>query len=116
MRVTPRCRITRGDSRSLQGRKVAIEATGQRELVKGGIRSSVVLVVLVVPLLVACWLVSARRPIGQGTLGMYIAAVVLLIACEHWLSFDDKWGSALRGSWTDFLYVAVASLMDKVTF
>jgi sterol desaturase/sphingolipid hydroxylase (fatty acid hydroxylase superfamily) len=47
---------------------------------------------------------------------MYVAAAALLVACEQWVPFDREWGSAIRGSRTDFLYVIVASAMDKAIF
>jgi sterol desaturase/sphingolipid hydroxylase (fatty acid hydroxylase superfamily) len=84
--------------------------------VKNAIRRSVVWLVVVGPLLAACWAVGAGRPIGPLTLGIYAAAVGILILCEHWLSFSSDWGSAIRGSRTDFLYVAVATVLDKATF
>jgi sterol desaturase/sphingolipid hydroxylase (fatty acid hydroxylase superfamily) len=40
----------------------------------------------------------------------------LLILCEHWLAFDRGWGSAIRGSKTDFVYVIVATALEKATF
>ena len=68
------------------------------------------------PLLAACWCVSEQRPLGGLTLGVYIAVVGLLILCEHWLAFDRGWGSAMQGSKTDFLYVIIATVMDKASF
>ena len=68
------------------------------------------------PLLAACWGVSQQRPLGSLTLGVYVAVVGLLILCEHGLAFERAWGSAVRGSKTDFLYVIVATAMDKASF
>ena len=72
--------------------------------------------VVVVPLLAACWRVSEQRPLGELTLGIYVAVAGLLILCEHWLAFNTEWGSAIRGSRTDFLYVLIATVMDKASF
>lgn len=85
-------------------------------LVKEAVRRSVVLLVVVVPLLVACWHLGTHGPLGGLTLGIYVAVAGLLVVCEHWLAFDRTWGSAVRGNRTDFLYVIVASVMDKATF
>jgi ornithine lipid hydroxylase len=73
-------------------------------------------VVVVGPLLAACWRVSEQRSLGELTLGVYVAVAGLLILCEHWLAFNREWGSAIRGSKTDFLYVIIATLMDKASF
>jgi sterol desaturase/sphingolipid hydroxylase (fatty acid hydroxylase superfamily) len=72
--------------------------------------------VVVVPLLAACWWVSEQRPLGELTLGVYVAVAGLLILCEHWLAFNRAWGSAIRGSKTDVLYVIIATVMDKLSF
>jgi sterol desaturase/sphingolipid hydroxylase (fatty acid hydroxylase superfamily) len=72
-------------------------------------------VVVVGPLLAACWCLSGQRPLGELTLGIYVAVAGLLILCEHWLAFDREWGSAIRGSKTDFLYVIIATSMDKAS-
>ncbi len=72
--------------------------------------------VVVGPLLAACWRVSEQRPLGGLTLGIYVAVAGLLILCEHWLAFNREWGSAIRGSKTDFVYVIIATLMDKASF
>ena len=95
---------------------IEIDGKVHRELLKDAIRRSVVLVVLVGPLLAAYWCVGAQRPLGPLTLAIYVAAVGVLILCEQWLSFTKEWGSALRGSRTDFLYVLIATLMDKASF
>jgi sterol desaturase/sphingolipid hydroxylase (fatty acid hydroxylase superfamily) len=87
-----------------------------RELLKEAIRRSVVLVVVVCPLLAACWQVSQQRSLDELTLGVYVAAAGLLILCEHFLAFSSEWGSAIKGSKTDFLYVIIATLMDKASF
>jgi sterol desaturase/sphingolipid hydroxylase (fatty acid hydroxylase superfamily) len=89
---------------------------GQRELLKGFIRRSVVLLTVVVPLLAACWSLGEQRPLGTLTFGVYVAVAGLLIASERWLAFDRAWGSAIRGSRTDFLYVIVATALEKATF
>ena len=96
--------------------RVEIDAAGYRELLRDAISRSVVWVLVVGPLLAACWYVGAQRSLGQLTLGIYVAAVGLLVLCEYWLAFNEEWGSAIRGSWTDFLYVAIATLMDKASF
>jgi ornithine lipid hydroxylase len=91
-------------------------AGAPRALVRELARRSVVLAVLALPLLAATWRVSAARPLGGLGLGLYVAVAGLLVVCEHWLAFDDAWGSALGGSPTDFAYVVVATVMDKATF
>ena len=80
------------------------------------IRRSLVLVALAGPLLAACWWVGTQRPLGALTLGVYIAVAGVLILGEHWLAFDRAWGSAIRGSKTDYLYVIVASAMEQASF
>jgi sterol desaturase/sphingolipid hydroxylase (fatty acid hydroxylase superfamily) len=91
--------------------------TGQHTgLLKEAIRRCLVLVALAGPLLAACWWVRDQRPLGGLTLAVYIAVAGVLILCEHWLAFDRGWGSAIRGSKTDFLYVIVASALEKVSF
>ena len=108
------------DERALNARQVVerdkIQAVGDHGLLKGGIRRSVVLLVVAVPLLAACWSVSERRPLGALTFGIYVAVAGFLIGCERWLAFDRAWGSAMRGSKTDFLYVIIATVMDKASF
>ena len=66
-----------------------------------------------VPLFAACLRVSGQRSLAGFTFGIYLAVAALLVACEHWLPFDRRWRSAVQGSWTDFAYVIIASLMDK---
>jgi sterol desaturase/sphingolipid hydroxylase (fatty acid hydroxylase superfamily) len=73
-------------------------------------------VVIVGALLAACWRVSGQRPLGGLTVGIYAAAAGLLILCEHWLAFNREWGTAMGGSTTDFLYVIIATAMDKGSF
>lgn len=87
-----------------------------RQILRETVRRSVVWLVVVCPLLAACWQVSEQRPLGELTLGIYIAVAGFLILCEHWLAYSKEWGSAIRGSKTDFLYVIIASLMDKASF
>jgi sterol desaturase/sphingolipid hydroxylase (fatty acid hydroxylase superfamily) len=95
---------------------VATQRGRHGNLLKEVARRSVVLAVVVGPLLAACWWVTEQRPLGGLTLGVYVAAAGLLILCERWLAFDGAWGSALRGSRTDFFYVGIATLMDKAIF
>jgi len=80
------------------------------------LRRSVMMAVVAVPLLAASWRVSGGRPLGLFSFEIYLAVAGLLVLCEHWLPFDPRWRSALRGSKTDFAYVIVASVMDKATF
>jgi sterol desaturase/sphingolipid hydroxylase (fatty acid hydroxylase superfamily) len=80
------------------------------------LKKSVVWVVVVAPLLAACWCVTARYPLGALTVGIYVAVAGFLVLCESWLTFDREWGSAIRGSKTDFLYVIIATVMDKASF
>jgi ornithine lipid hydroxylase len=96
--------------------EVEIQRGGRNVLLREAIRRSVVLVVIGGALLAACWRVSAQRPLGELTLGIYIAVAGLLMLCEHGLAFNHGWGSALRGSKTDFLYVIIATAMDKASF
>jgi len=72
--------------------------------------------VVAVPLLAVTWRVSGDRPVGLFTFEIYLAVAGLLVLCEQWLPFERGWGSAVRGSKTDFAYVIVASAMDKVIF
>src|SRR5262245_42344616 len=104
---------------STQGRMVVgLNTRGEqpKELLKEVARRSVVLTILAVPVLAACWRVNGGRPLGWLAFGLYVAAAGLLVACEHWLPFEHRWGSAIQGSRTDFLYVIVASAMDKAMF
>jgi ornithine lipid hydroxylase len=84
------------------------------ELAKDVVRRTLVLAVLMVPLVAACWRASGPRSLGGLTFGTYLVVAGLLVACEHWLPFDRRWRSAVQGSRTDFAYVILASLMDKV--
>ena len=77
---------------------VEAQRGGPKELLKEAIRRSVVWVVVVGPLLAACWRVGEQRPLGALTLGIYVAVAGLLIVCEHWLAFNQAWGSAIRGA------------------
>lgn len=72
--------------------------------------------VIVVPVLLACWSLSAQQPLGTLTFGVYVVVAALLIASERWIAFDQTWGSAIHGSITDFTYVIVATSLDKATF
>ena len=92
-----------------QGREV-------RGLLKEAIRRSVVLIVVVCPLPILWWRVSEHLPLGNLTLGLYVAAAGLLILCEQTLAFNKEWGSAIRGNKTDFLYVIAATLVEKASF
>jgi sterol desaturase/sphingolipid hydroxylase (fatty acid hydroxylase superfamily) len=85
-------------------------------LLKEAVQRSLVLIALAGPLLAACWWVREQRPLGALTLGVYIAVAAALILCERWLAFNHAWGSAIRGSGTDFIYVIVASLTEKASF
>ena len=58
---------------------------------------------------------SGDRSAGL-TFGVYVAVAGLLILCEQWLAYDRQWGSAMRGSKTDYLYVVIATVMDKASF
>src|SRR5262249_39086307 len=91
-----------------------VEGFDRPELAKGVVRRTLVLAVLMVPLVAVCWRASGGLSLGGLTFGTYVAVAGLLVACEHWLPFDPRWRSALQGSWTDFAYVILASLMDKV--
>lgn len=95
---------------------IETQGGGLRKLLKEAIRRSLVLVVVVAPLLVVCWQASEDRPLGKLTLGIYIGVAGLLILCEHALAFSEKWGTAVKGNVTDFLYVAAAALTEKLTF
>jgi sterol desaturase/sphingolipid hydroxylase (fatty acid hydroxylase superfamily) len=87
-----------------------------KKLLKEAIRRSVVLLVIVAPLLAACWRVTEQRPLGALTFGLSVAVVGVLVLCEHWVAFNHEWGSALGGSKTDVFYVIIASVMDKMSF
>jgi sterol desaturase/sphingolipid hydroxylase (fatty acid hydroxylase superfamily) len=93
-----------------------MQMEGPKRLLKEAIRRGVVLLVIVAPLLAACWRVTEQRPLGALTFGLYVAVVGLLVLCEYWLAFDPQWGSALGGSKTDLFYVIIASVMDKMSF
>ena len=80
------------------------------------LRRSLVPLVVVVPLLVVGWQASGDLPIGKLTLGIYVAVAGLLVLCEWALAFEDRWGSTLKGSLTDFVYVGAATLLEKATF
>jgi sterol desaturase/sphingolipid hydroxylase (fatty acid hydroxylase superfamily) len=97
---------------------IPLAATRRRPtaLLTETLRSSLVAVALAVPLLVVTWWASVERPLGRITLGIYLAVAVLLVACEQWVPFDRRWGSAIRGNRTDVAYVIVASAMDKAMF
>ena len=86
------------------------------ELLKGAVRRSLVLVVVVAPLLVVGWQASAGRPIGKLTLGIYVGVAGLLVLCEYALAFSQEWGTAVKGNLTDFVYVGAATLTEKATF
>ncbi len=96
--------------------RIEIQGGEHRGLLKEAIGRSIVLVVVVCPLLAACWQVSENLPLQNLTLGLYVAAAGLLILCEHSLAFNAEWGSTIRGNRTDFLYVIVATLTEKASF
>jgi sterol desaturase/sphingolipid hydroxylase (fatty acid hydroxylase superfamily) len=80
------------------------------------LRRTLVVAVILVPLVAACWYVSDQRSLGQFSVGIYLAVAGLLVLCEHLLPFDRGWGSAVRGNRTDFTYVVLAAAMDKIVF
>lgn len=86
------------------------------ELLKSTARRSIFALVVLVPMLIVCWQVARGRPIGELTLGIYVSIAALLILCEYALAFDPRWGSAIKGRLTDFLYVGVASSLEKLSF
>jgi len=86
------------------------------DLLKQAVRRSLFPLVVIAPLLVACWQVSQGRPLGKLTLSIYVAAAGLLILCEYALAFSEEWGTAVKGNLTDFVYVGAASLTEKATF
>jgi len=67
-------------------------------------------------MLPACWYASRDLPTGILTLGIYVSVAALLIASEYAINFDGDWGMAIGGNLTDFLYVGVGSITEKVTF
>jgi len=95
-----------------------IDARPERaqDLLEDVLRRGIVVAALAIPVLVACWRLSAQRPLGGLSFAIYVAVAALLTAAEHWLPFQRHWGSAIRGSRTDLVYVVVASLMDKAMF
>jgi sterol desaturase/sphingolipid hydroxylase (fatty acid hydroxylase superfamily) len=85
-------------------------------LLKQAVRRSLFPLVVIAPLLVACWQVSQGRPLGKLTLSIYVAAAGLLVLCEYALAFSEEWGTAVKGNLTDFVYVGAAGLTEKATF
>lgn len=85
------------------------------EVLRETVRRSIVLVVVVLPLLAVIWQASAGLPLGKLTLAIYVAVAALLILCEYALAFDERWGTALKGNLTDFVYVGAAALTEKAT-
>jgi sterol desaturase/sphingolipid hydroxylase (fatty acid hydroxylase superfamily) len=73
-------------------------------------------VVVVCPMLALCWQVGEAIPFERLTMGVYIGIAALLILCEHFFAFRNEWGSAIRGTKTDFVYVIVATLIEKGSF
>jgi sterol desaturase/sphingolipid hydroxylase (fatty acid hydroxylase superfamily) len=71
---------------------------------------------LICPLLVASWQVSENLPLENLALGIYVAVAVLLILCEYFLAFRGDWGTTIRGTKTDFLYVIVGAGLERVSF
>lgn len=96
--------------------RVTAPARAWRRLPRELLRRSLVPLVVVVPLVLACGQASAQLPLGKLTLGIYVAVAGLLVLCEYALAFEDTWGMAIRGKLTDFVYVAAASLTEKATF
>ncbi len=94
---------------------VDIPAAGATTRFQDVLGRTVVLLAVAVPLLVVC-AAGGQRPLGTLTVGIYVAVAALLVACEHWVAYDGAWGSALRGTRTDVIYVVLATLMDKATF
>jgi len=80
------------------------------------IRRSIFVLVVGVPLLPVCWYATHDLPIGNLSLGLYIAVAAVLVACEYALSFHEDWGTAIKGHITDFIYVGVGSATEKATF
>jgi sterol desaturase/sphingolipid hydroxylase (fatty acid hydroxylase superfamily) len=91
-------------------------AAGSTGLVGEIVRRGISVAVVVAPMIAACWWVSTHHPLGGFSFAIYVAVAGLLVLCEHWLPFDRRWGSAMRGNRTDVLYVIVATAMDKATF
>jgi len=87
-----------------------------RGLLRKAIGRSVFLVVVVCPMLALCWQMGDQIPFDRLTIGVYIAIAGLLILCEHFFAFRSEWGSTIRGTRTDFLYVIVASLIEKASY
>jgi sterol desaturase/sphingolipid hydroxylase (fatty acid hydroxylase superfamily) len=87
-----------------------------QDLLEDVLRRSIVVAALAIPVLVACWRLSAHRPLGALSFAIYVAVAALLAVSEHRVPFQPQWGSAIRGSRTDVIYVVVASLMDKAMF
>jgi sterol desaturase/sphingolipid hydroxylase (fatty acid hydroxylase superfamily) len=92
------------------------QGAGPRGALAEAVRANVILAVIVAPLLVVCWWASGQHALGALTFGIYLAVAALLVLCELWIPFEPRWGSAVRGSVTDFTYVIVATAMDKATF
>jgi sterol desaturase/sphingolipid hydroxylase (fatty acid hydroxylase superfamily) len=86
-----------------------------RVLLTETVRRSVFLAVVVLPMLVVVWKAGAGEPLGTLTLGIYIVVAGLLICCEYALSFNEDWGTAIKGNLTDFVYVGAATLTEKAT-
>ena len=95
---------------------IQVQERDLRGLLAEAIRRSLVPVGLVCPLLVASWQVSENLPLGNLTLGIYIAVAGLLILCEYALAFRDDWGMTVRGTKTDFLYVILGAALEKASF
>ncbi len=93
-----------------------ITEAAPRGLLSGALRHGIMLIVVVGPLIALCAQLGGPLPFDRVSLGYYIAMAGLLVLCEHWLTFQRHWGSAVRGSLTDFLYVGVATALDKGTF
>jgi sterol desaturase/sphingolipid hydroxylase (fatty acid hydroxylase superfamily) len=84
-------------------------------VLRAAVARSIVPIVVVLPLLVVGWRASEQRPVDQLSLGIYIAVAGLLIVCEYTLAYDRSWGMAIKGKLTDFIYVIVATSLEKAT-
>jgi sterol desaturase/sphingolipid hydroxylase (fatty acid hydroxylase superfamily) len=95
---------------------IQLQAGESSGILREGIRRSLFAVGLICPLLVVSWRLSEEASLGNLTLGIYVAVAVVLILCEHFLSFRDHWGAAIRGNKTDFIYVFIGAALERVTF
>ena len=93
-----------------QGQGGELEGVGRRALSRSG-----VVLVVVLPLAVACWQAGRGEPLGMLALGFQVAVVALLVVCEYALAFETSWGSTVRGRLTDFLYAGAAATIAHST-